>query len=161
MPLAILLVSCNIDEEVNFGEAPRIELLGSGVYGLKLGETLTISPRVESAEGASYKWTLDGKKVGVAASYRFKAEQVGTFYLTLEVSNEMGSDKADFRIEVVALQLPVVSLAVGADGRMELLKGREYELLSSVANSKGAKYEWLKTPSKMIPMPFSFALAMR
>lgn len=141
--VALLFVACNVDKEIVTTPAPVIKVDGSGIYELKVGSEVVISPAVEYAAEAEFEWTTGGKIVGTSRSYKFKAERVGTFYVTLRVSNSSGEDEADFRIEVLPVEPPVVSLAVGADGCMELQAGRRTTLLSSVAHAEDAKYEWL------------------
>ena len=115
---ALVLAACNVDKEITTDPVPVIKVEGSDVYELKLGGEVVISPKVEYADGAEFEWTMYGKKVGTSRSYTFKAEEVGTFYITLRVSNTTGSDEADFRVEVLPVEPPIVSLAVDADGRM-------------------------------------------
>lgn len=144
-----LLAACNVDKEITADPVPVIKVEGSGAYELKVGGEVVISPVVENADGAEFEWLVDGKKVASSHSYRFKAERVGTFYISLRVSNLSGSDEADFRVEVLPVMPPVVALAVGADRRMELQAGRAYQILSSVAHAEGAKYEWLLDGEKV------------
>lgn len=146
---ALVLAACNVDKEITADPVPVIKVEGSGAYELKLGGEVVISPKVEYADEAEFEWTISGKKVGTSRSYTFKAEEVGTFYITLRVSNTTGSDEADFRVEVLPVEPPIVSLAVGADGRMELQAGRAYQILSSVAHAEGAEYEWLLDGKKV------------
>ena len=143
LALAFALASCNVDETFTADPEPVIKVEGSNAFEVKVGGEVTLSPEVEYADGAEFEWSIDGRTVATSRTYKFKAEQVGTFYITLRVSNAAGSDRADFRIEVLPIEPPVVSLAVGADGRMELLAGKRTTLLSSVAHSEGAEYEWL------------------
>ena len=144
-----LLAACNVDKEITTDPVPVIKVEGSGVYELKVGGEVVISPVVENADGAEFEWLVDGKKVASSRSYTFKAEKVGTFYISLRVSNLSGSDEADFRVEVLPIEPPIVSLAVGPDGRMELQAGRAYQILSSVAHDEGAEYEWLLDGKKV------------
>lgn len=141
--LVALLAACNKDDVITTEPLPVIKVEGSRTYELKVGEQVVISPRVENGEDATFEWSIDGKKVGSGNSYSFKAEEVGTFYLTLDVTNSSGRAEADFRIEVLPLMPPVVMLAVGEDGVMELSASKPYTILSSVAGGDGAEYEWL------------------
>ena len=143
LALAFALTSCNVDETFTADPEPVIKVEGSNAFEVKVGGEVTLSPEVEYADEAEFEWSIDGRTVATSRTYKFKAEQVGTFYITLRVSNAAGSDRADFRIEVLPIEPPVVSLAVGADGRMELLAGKRTTLLSSVAHAEGAEYEWL------------------
>ena len=143
MALALALVACNKDDVITSDPAPVIKVVGGNAFEVKLGGEVSLSPDVEWADEASFEWIVDGRTVSTSRTYKFKAESVGTFYVRLRVSNATGSDEADFRIEVLPLQQPVVSLAVGADKCIEVLAGVPSEVLCSVGGADDVGYEWL------------------
>lgn len=54
------IASCNKDDNIIL-DKPTITLDSeSGVYEVRGGNSLTISPRYGNAEGATYTWKLDG-----------------------------------------------------------------------------------------------------
>ena len=55
---------------------------------------------------ATYLWTLDGKEVGTENTYTFKQDKLGTYELTLTVTNEDGKTEKTITIEVVD-KLPI------------------------------------------------------
>ena len=84
--LLALCVACNKDEVITADPLPVITLDDEdGVYALKQGKSLTITPSVTDAE--SYAWLLDGEVVATTLSYTFAATEVGTFYLTFRAEN--------------------------------------------------------------------------
>lgn len=145
LSLLLLLAACNKDGVITTTPQPVIKVEGSGVYELKVGGELTLSPSVENGEGAVWQWTLDGREVGNGKSYRFRAERVGIFYLSLRVENESGADEADFRLEVIESRPLAVAISAEEGGELELLQSARYEMLSSVAKSEDGdvEYEWL------------------
>ena len=143
MALALALAACNKDDVITTDPAPVIKVVGGNAFEVKVGGEVTLSPEVEYADGASFEWIIEGRTVATSRTYKFKAKQVGTFYIRLRVSNSTGSDEADFRVEVVPLQQPVVSLAAGADRRIEVLAGKPCEVLCSVGGADEVEYEWL------------------
>ena len=141
---AIIATACNkngvITEEI--GPKPVITLDSeTGVYTVKTGRTLTISPSVEHAEGAVYAWVSDGEVVCSAPTYLFSAGQTGTFYLTFQVTTQAGSASEDIRIEVLELTPPVISFALPESG-LTAEAGRSYTLTPDVQHGEDASYEW-------------------
>ena len=68
--LALLFTACNINEEITTGMPPKI-LLDSetGIYTVKIGREITIAPNYESAEGATYYWTMNNEVIGTSPSH--------------------------------------------------------------------------------------------
>lgn len=74
--------ACNRDGviEADASPAPVIALDSeTGVYTVKAGRELTISPRYEYADDARFSWTVDGRVIGEEPSLVFRAETVGRF----------------------------------------------------------------------------------
>ena len=100
---------------------------------------MTLAPAIENAE--TYAWIIDGVTVSTSATYTFEALHVGTFYITLRAENKAGASQADIRIDVEALQPPVISFAVGEDRLLTLPFG-EHTLSADVLYGEDAAYEW-------------------
>ena len=112
--IVVIASSCNIDEEITTSLPPKIHLdSDTGIYTVKVGRELVIVPNYESAEGATYCWTIDGKVVGNEPSLSFKREECGEYYAVITVTTDAGSDSEEKRIDVVALESPIVSIAGG------------------------------------------------
>lgn len=136
--------SCNKDDVIGEDVTPKpVITLDSetGVYTLKAGRTLTITPTVEHAEGAMYSWLLDGKLVGQDASYTFAARELGKYYLVFRVETKAGSASEEMRVDVVELAPPVISFAL-PENVLTAESGRSYKLAPDVQNTEGASFEW-------------------
>ena len=137
-------VACNKNEVITeeVGPKPVITLDSeTGVYTVKTGNTLTISPSVEHAEGASYAWLQEGELIGSTPSFIFTATQTGTYYFTFQVTTKAGTASEDIRIEVLELTPPVISFALPESG-LTAETGRSYTLTPDVQHGENATYEW-------------------
>lgn len=141
--LAVLAVACNRNGVITTQPEPVIKLDSpDGIYTVKAGRGITISPTVENAEGAHYDWIIDGQTVGTEPTYTFTAEDAGTYYLLLRVTNPTGSDEEEMRIEVLDLLPPVISFPEAVDGIITATAGNPTVITPSVANGEGATYAW-------------------
>lgn len=139
----MLLGACNSDGVITAQPEPVITLDSpDGIYTVKVGRTVTITPSVENGEGATYEWSIDGTVVGTDRTYTFSSEQAGTYYVLLSVTNQTGSDRVEMRIEVLELQPPVISFPEAVDGIITVAAGTQHVITPSVANGGQARYEW-------------------
>ena len=104
--------ACNINEEITTGLPPNI-LLDSetGIYTVKAGREITIAPNYESAEGATYYWTMNNEVIGTSPSLTFISEDIGEYYILLTITTDSGTDSEEIRVDVVELEIPTVSIA--------------------------------------------------
>ena len=110
--IVVIASSCNIDEVITTSMPPRIILDSeSGVYTVKQGREVVIAPSYESAEDATYRWTMDGRLLGNEASLTFSREKLGEYYIILTVTTDAGTDSEELRVDVVELEVPTVSIA--------------------------------------------------
>ena len=138
--LCALLGACNSHTELTTDPLPTISLGEAGnYYTLKVGQSLTLSPT--TTYGQSYQWIQDGVTLATTPSYIFTPASVGTFYLTFRVTNEAGSAEEDIRIDVVALQPPLISFATDEDGVLTLAVG-ESTIEPNVLYGDEAQYAW-------------------
>lgn len=139
----MLLGACNSDGVITAQPEPVITLDSpDGIYTVKVGRAVTITPAVENGEGATYEWSIDGTVVGTDRTYTFTSEKAGTYYVLLSVTNRTGSDRVEMRIEVLELQPPVISFPEAVDGVITVAAGTEHTITPSVANGEQARYEW-------------------
>ena len=104
--------SCNIDEVITTTMPPSIVLDSeTGIYTVKQGREIVIAPNYESAEDATYRWTLDGRLLGTSPSLAFSREECGEYFIVLTVTTDGGSDSEEIRVDVVELEIPFVSIA--------------------------------------------------
>lgn len=112
------LISCNRD---NFIEAdvmkPQIILDSEyGVYEVKVGAELTISPEFRNLDGGSVSWNMDGVVVCREREWTAVWPEQGEFYVTVTAENNAGAASEDIRIDVLDLTPPVISVAVPSRG---------------------------------------------
>ncbi len=108
--------SCNIDEEFTI-ENPKIILDNeSGIYSTKVGRTITISPRYENAENAVFTWSINDSVIATTPTLQFCSNTLGEFYISIQVENEVGKEKREIRVDVVEVEIPIVSLANAEKG---------------------------------------------
>ena len=126
--------SCNVDEEITVALPPKIILDSeTGVYTTKQGREIVIAPSYESAEGAYYRWTMEGRLLGTGASLSFMREECGEYYVTLTITTDGGSDSEEIRVDVVALERPMVSIS--GNKRQTIAIGTEVVLHAMVRDS--------------------------
>ena len=140
--MVVVASSCNIDEEITASLPPKINLdSDSGVYTVKVGREVIIAPSYENAEGATYSWKMDGQLIGNDTSLAFSHESVGEYYILLTVTSSTGSDSEEIRVDVVELEIPVVTIA-GKD-MITVAMGTEVKLNASVRKtSLPTSFSW-------------------
>ena len=123
-----ILTACNISEEFF---PPKITLdNGTGIYTVKYGRELVITPTYEHIENATFCWTMDGEVLATSPTLSFSKDEVGEYYITLTVSTDYGTDEEELRIDVVELEIPTVSIA--GNKKMTVAVGTEVRLNASV-----------------------------
>lgn len=130
--LTMALAACNKDETIE-SSAPRI-LLDREVYTLRAGGELTVAPRYENVEGATYLWTVDGTPAGNGPELHFRAVDPGRFYARIEVRTSGGEAREELRIDVGELEIPYVTLP-GAEQGFTMALGSTLRLQAVVAES--------------------------
>ena len=140
--IVVIASSCNIDEVITTSLPPKIYLdSDSGVYTVKKGREVVIAPSYENAEGATYRWTLDGSLIGNKASLSFTREILGEYYIMLTVTADTGSTSTELRVDVVDLEIPTVTIA-GNDS-ITVAVGSEVKLNAAVRKtSLDTSFHW-------------------
>lgn len=146
--ILISLISCNKDDviEENVAQAPVITLDSeSGIYTVKVGHELTITPTVEHAENAIITWTVDGKIVSRDITYTAVWNEIGEFYPVLTVQTEAGKAKEELKIEVVELTPPVISIVIPSQG-LKVVAGTDYILTPTIQHDdmENFQMEWVR-----------------
>lgn len=104
--------SCNIDEVVTAPPAPEIILEDGGIYSVKVGAEVRLAPEYKNAEDATFEWSIAGEVVCTERAYVYTAESVGEVYVSLTVATDVGSDTAEMRIDILALETPAIDIAM-------------------------------------------------
>lgn len=112
--MVVISSSCNIDEEITTALPPKIVLDSeNGIYTVKQGREIVIAPNYESAADAEYRWTMDGEVIGTNPTLTFYGEELGDYYIYISVTTDSGSDEEEIKVEVIELEVPMVSIAGG------------------------------------------------
>lgn len=126
--VVVFAPSCNRSGVIT---APNIILDSeTGIYTIKSGRELVIAPEYESAEEAEFKWTLSGEVIGSSPSLHFMREEAGQYFITLTVTNEVGQDLEEIRIDVIDLEIPYVSIS--GDKSLLVTQGTVVDFASTV-----------------------------
>ena len=141
--LALMLVcSCKEETGVTVPPSPVITLDNeTGIYTVKAGEEIIITPVYTHADEAEYSWTLDGKEICDGPELVFSSDETGRYFITITVTNEGGMDSKEIRIDVLELTPPVIDLP-GAENGFVLLQGTDLELRPTVATSLETTFAW-------------------
>lgn len=139
----LALSSCSKDKTIEVSK-PKITFdNGTGVYEVKVGRDITITPIVEVAENPSYSWIMEGQVVSTHLSYRFTdTDAEGEYYLTFKVTASNGTVQEDVRVDVLPLQPPVISLPVTDEDIITAVVGRQLVIQPSVVNGDYATFQW-------------------
>ncbi|MDE6446650.1 MAG: cell surface protein [Alistipes sp.] len=138
-----MMSSCNKDGIITADNPPRILLDdASGVYTVKIGRELEITPRYEYADNATFRWTQEGRVIGTEPALLYRAENTGTAFVRIEVTAAGGSASEELRIEAVELEIPIVALPEA--GKEHTIAIGSELLLSPVVSrtSIPAHYAW-------------------
>lgn len=146
--LLCLFVSCNKDGEIIDRNplAPRIILDSeTGIYTVKVGHELTLSPDIENSDNAIYIWYLDGEIVGRDKELTMKWDEEGEFFLTFCVRTPGGKAEEELKIEVLELTPPIISLIIPSQG-LKVVSGKDYVLTPTIQHDdlENFKIEWLR-----------------
>lgn len=110
-------------------------------YTSKVGKSITITPTYQYAEGATFKWEMEGKVLSTSASLTFNSATAGDFYVTLTVTNRSGSTSIEIKITVAEKLVPYIYME-SLPGGYNLLKDEEFEFAPIVENEQGCSYIW-------------------
>ena len=113
----ILTFSCNIDNTITGELPPEITFdNNTGVYRVKQGRSITISPKYSYVEDAQFCWSNGEEILSTLPSLTFCKDEIGEYFITLTVTTEAGVDEAEIKIEVVELEIPWISLPNSENG---------------------------------------------
>ncbi len=126
-------------------------------YTVKTDRLLRITPTIKNdKEFAAYSWISDGKVIGREKELAFSAKSTGTYYVTFQVTTADGSARREVKINVVDLDLPIISINGGNDLIIET--GEHLKLVPKIKNQEGLAVQWLdgdKVVSKDLEYSYS------
>ncbi len=110
--VVVIASSCNKDDVITESLPPQIVLDSeTGIYTVKQGKEIVIAPSYKDSQDAEYLWTINGEVLSTSPSLCFSSETIGKYFITLSVTTDAGTDKEEIRIDVIDLEIPVVSIA--------------------------------------------------
>ena len=96
-----LFGACGCPQGVEEGLPPAVTLPDGKILTVECGDSLTLSPVFANlTPDAAIRWLRDGQEVGTGPVFTFRADAVGVYYLTVEVTTEYGKDFQEIRIDV-------------------------------------------------------------
>ncbi|MDE5988459.1 MAG: cell surface protein [Duncaniella sp.] len=139
------LWSCNTDNDLTAPQQDPITVSfdnQTGVYELKTGKSISITPTVKNAVNPRYKWIDDeGKTSANSLTLQFSSDSEGVFYFTFCVDADNGSAREEIRIDVLEKVVPTVTLPT----EMQTTVGQELKIVPAVntGGDANATYQWL------------------
>ena len=110
------------------------------------GREHKITPDIQNAEGAIFRWTLNGKEVGTTAEYTFNEQELGSYKLVLYAKNEDGDTSKEVVVNVVDKLSADATIVAPSFYTENLVKtvalGRTLYLRPYVNISSVANYQW-------------------
>ena len=140
---ALLAVACGGDEQTDTSALqPTItQQEANARYRVKAGRELLIAPSYTNAEGARFTWTCDDEVVCREASYVFRRDKAGIYYLSLRVENDYGAAEDELRVRVDALEAPCITL-IEPVGGFTVAADAELTIAPTVENGQTARFRW-------------------
>ena len=140
--IVVISSSCNIDEEITTSLPPKIILDSeTGIYTTKTGREIVISPSFESSDDATYSWIMEGRLLGTAPTLTFMREIVGEYYIVLTVKTDAGSASEEILVEVLELDIPIVTIA--GKSNITIATDSDLELVATVrATELPTSFHW-------------------
>lgn len=144
--LTLLFTSCNKDDVIEdpTSKSPVITLDNeTGIYSVKIGHELSITPEVRNADGAIFTWLINGKLVSTSQTLTISFDSPQDVYATFRVETLVGTAEEEIKIEVVEAAPPSISLAVPSCG-LQILVNSEYTFIPIINNKgEGFRCKWI------------------
>lgn len=144
--ILLTFTACSSDnnEPTPSQSKPEISLSSGAKFISKTGKTFTYTPTVKNASGATYKWTMNDKEIGNTQTLNYTFTSEGSYYISLKVTNNAGSDEEEILVTVTSLAPPVISLSI-PDGGFNALPYTDYTFRPTIQNKdvNGFTCSWL------------------
>lgn len=123
----IFFVSCNKDELVTDSASAPVIIIDNdeGVFEIKKGRELIISPDYRYIENAVFSWTLNGKYISSAPEFIYTFTEEGIYYVQLRIDNNYGYAEEEFRVDVKELTPPVITYNIPTQG-LKVMKNTDF-----------------------------------
>ena len=136
--LLLQLAACSKhDGRPSFG-TPSITF-SAGEYKVKLGQSITLSAQVATADQPVFSWKLAGKIISTSPSCPFNGTQTGEYFLSFRVDAENGSAEQQIKVTVVDRLPPQINMPTN----LIAYQGRDNRLAAAVAYTDSVtRYAW-------------------
>ena len=94
-----------------------------------------MSPAYKNVDEATFTWECEGSIISDKPQLEYIFEIPGTYYINLTVRTSAGKAEEDIRVDVDEMAPPVISIAI-PDGGLNVIAGREYEIVPDVAECR-------------------------
>lgn len=129
--------------------APVISLpVSSAEITIAAGTEYVITPEISNSdvEGFAVTWTVNGKEAGKEATFKFSAEETGTYAVSVTATNADGSDTRTFNIKVVdklpyELSFPTPGYLIKSTARYTFA-GRPVYLTPIIGSTVPTVFSW-------------------
>lgn len=96
----IVFCSCSDDEDNAVLPVLNSSGLDKTELELNLGESLTISPKLNT-DDVEYQWVVNEEVLSREANYTFKAEEIGDYNIKFSATNGSGSVNCNYQLAVI------------------------------------------------------------
>lgn len=132
--------SCSDDSKEELSDVPVIEF-DQSEYFVKIGESITLVPKVDKAVNPVFSWTVGGKIVSTETTYTFHADKLDEAFVNFKVVAKNGITEVQVKVTVTERDVPVITLA---DTQMAYI-GKEIKIAAEVAfTDNTTEFTWYK-----------------
>ena len=148
--------SCSDDSKEEPSDVPVIEF-DQSEYFVKIGESITLVPKVDKAVNPVFSWTVGGKIVSTETTYTFHADKLDEAFVNFKVVAKNGITEVQVKVTVTERDVPVITLA---DTQMAYI-GKEIKIAAEVAfTDNTTEFTWYKEMKLFAGIPFILSKVM-
>ncbi len=135
--------SCNKDGVIEQGHYPEVHIAGAADLVVRVGEELVVEPTYNYVDNRTiYSWAMGLTVLSTKPTLRYTFTEIGSFYVTLYVTNDVGTTAYDIYIRVIEREAPVIELAGAAEG-FRIAQGSTLHFAPAVRQSPVEyRYSW-------------------
>ena len=99
--IGMLVFNACSDDDEKFANPIGVTIESeTGRFHVLPDQKLTLSAKVDNAEGMTYRWTVDGKEVSTASTYEFSGSELRDYKVELSVAQNGNQGLSEAEIEV-------------------------------------------------------------
>lgn len=139
--LCITAGACSKDEVIPAALLPEIIFsVDDHTYSTLPGRDIVVAPLFRNLDGGMVRWLMNGEEIAQGPILTFSASDEGSYYVTVEATNEAGTSRGDIRINVLPPSVPVIYMRVPQEG-YRVKAGTTLTLEPMLLNTDAADYE--------------------